>query len=150
MAFARTQRPDAAIGTSIDLADFLVTATVVFVPTMAAIGSVNFMIKEVHALLPIKEVRTRVWTTALRSGVSASVSSVKKLSVPMSLQNIVQSFLGAVALIQRATRFHRSRLIVVDAKLARWSPLRCTQCISMRIIMISFPSVSANPSRSSR
>ena len=78
----------------------------------------------------------RMRATALRSAESADISSVIKLSTPISLIVIASSFLGVAGVIPSEKKFHRSRLIVVDAISVMFSYLRCAQCVDKNLRML--------------
>ena len=72
-----------------------------FVPAIAAVSAVIVVIKEVHAVVLIREGRAWLRIAALRSTESAFISSVIKPNIPISLVVITQSSLGVATKIPK-------------------------------------------------
>ena len=102
-------------GESRDLTEVMLVASVVYVPVIAAVAAVVFVINQVHTVLQIIEGRAQLWITAMRGAESARVSSMSNQIIPISSIVIAPSFLGVAALTWKETKLSRSRLIVGDA-----------------------------------
>ena len=106
-----------------DLANFLPSAPVVFVPAIATVATVFVLIKQVHIAVQITEELAQLQTVALRSDESVCVSIMIKPSVLIRLVEVTLSSLPVAASTLRETRSHGLELIVVDAKSASRSQL---------------------------
>ena len=121
-----------------DLLHVLFFRLVVFAPMFAAAAAVIFVIKIVHGAMLIRGERGRLQRAAPIGTESACVSSVSKERTQISLILIAMPFLGVAALILKKTKFHRSRLFMVDAILVRLLQLRYAHYFDKKLLTLSF------------